>query len=481
MKRSEIAFDILRVPLDFLAVLLGFFLGYELRLKGDFIPGHQFDLNPEQLLPLAEYFKFSLIFAGMFIAVFILFGLYNLKNTEKLSSELKKILTHSVIWLLVMLAYFFIIREVFFSRLVLGFSFAITVGIIMGGRIILSMIENRLLAMGIGRRKVLLIGANKISRRIAEKFIKDPHYKVAGYLVARHAKIDGLKKLGTIKDLAKVVRRYKIEEIVQTSQNLTEIQDHEILAFCQENHLQYRFVPDILAVERSNVEIVPVAGYPLIHLKPTPLDGWGKVYKRIFDIFASGIGILLLSPLLTAVAIGIKLDSKGPILFSRLDDGSPACRVGQHGKTFQFFKFRTMKHKTHNMRYCELAEKNSRGKGPLVKIKDDPRITRLGKFLRRTSIDELPQLWNVFIGHMSLVGPRPHLPEEVEKYENHHKFLLTIKPGITGLSQINGRSNLDFETEVRLDSYYIKHWTPFFDLKILLKTVFVVLGGHAAD
>ena len=133
------------------------------------------------------------------------------------------------------------------------------------------------------------------------------------------------------------------------------------------------------------------------------------------------------------------------------------------------------------MRYGELANKNHRKGSPLVKIKNDPRVTRLGRLLRKTSIDELPQLWNVLVGNMSLVGPRPHLPEEVEKYERHHKFLLTIKPGITGLSQISGRSDLGFEEEASLDSYYIKHWSPLLDVKILFKTIFVVLGGHAAD
>jgi len=135
---------------------------------------------------------------------------------------------------------------------------------------------------------------------------------------------------------------------------------------------------------------------------------------------------------------------------------------------------------THNLRFTELANRNNR-KGPVLKIKDDPRVTPFGRLLRRTSIDELPQLWNVLKGDMSLVGPRPHIPEEVADYEKHHKFLLTIKPGITGLSQISGRSDLDFEEEVRLDTFYIKHWTIFRDLKIILRTFLVVWGGKAAD
>lgn len=480
MKKSEIAFDLLRIPMDFAMVIVGFLLGYKLRLQGDFIPGHRFDLNPNELLPANDYTQFSLIFASMLIAVFIIFGLYSLKNTQRQLQEIKQVLIYSIVWVLVVLAYFFIIREVFFSRLVLGFSVVITIALLIFSRIFINFVEKILLNAGIGRRTVILIGANKITKKLAESFAKDPHYKPIGFISKISASIPKLKRLGTLKDLEKIIRKYKVDEIIQTSQNLTELQDREILAFCRENHIEYRFVPDILEVEKSNIEISPVAGFPIINLKPTPLDGWGKVYKRLFDLTGSGLGMIILSPLLVTIAIGIKLDSKGPILFSRLDDGSPAHRIGQRGKPFHFFKFRTMKHKTHSMRYEKLAEKNHR-EGPLVKIKNDPRITRFGKFLRKTSIDELPQLWNVFTGKMSLVGPRPHLPEEVAKYKNHQRFVLTIKPGMTGLSQISGRSDLDFETEVRLDSYYIKHWSPFLDIKILFKTLFVVFGGHAAD
>ncbi len=327
---------------------------------------------------------------------------------------------------------------------------------------------------------MLLLGANKITDRLAHKMQNDPHYTVVGYLTEGSARIESAKMLGNLKELGRIVRKYKVESVVQTSQDLTHLQDHEILQFCQQHHLEYRFVPDILAVERSNIEIETLGGYPLIHLKTTSLDGWGRIYKRSVDIVLSTVGLLMLSPLFALIAIGIKLDSKGPVFFRKLEDGTPAYRIGQMGEKFTFYKFRTMQHNTHHLRYGELAEKNHR-KGPLMKIKNDPRVTRFGKFLRKTSIDELPNLWNVLKGDMSLVGPRPHLPEEVEKYERHHHFLLTIKPGITGLSQISGRSDLDFEEEVRLDTTYIKHWTPFTDLKILFKTLWVVLRGKAAD
>jgi lipopolysaccharide/colanic/teichoic acid biosynthesis glycosyltransferase len=179
--------------------------------------------------------------------------------------------------------------------------------------------------------------------------------------------------------------------------------------------------------------------------------------------------------------LAIKLDSRGPIFFSRRDDGQPVTRVGEGGVPFKYFKFRSMIPNSDSMRYNELADRNIRTDGPMVKIKDDPRVTRVGKIIRRWSIDELPELFLVFIGRMSLVGPRPHLPEEVAKYENYHRKTLTIKPGITGLAQVSGRSDLLFEEEAKLDIYYIENWSMLLDFSILLRTPFAVLKHREAE
>ncbi|MFA6024269.1 MAG: sugar transferase [Candidatus Gracilibacteria bacterium] len=480
MKRSEIAFGLLRIPVDFTMVVLGFLLGYKLRLMGDFIPGRDFEVMPANFLPPEEYLEFGLLFGLMLVGVFAFFGLYRMRNTAKALTETRHVFTHSLVWMLLIMAYFFLTRELFFSRLVLIFGAVLSVIFMIVARLVLRQIELLFLNADIGRRRILLIGANKITDKLAKKLRKDPHYTVVGYLTEGSARIENAKMLGSLKELKRITKRNKVEVILQTSQELSEVQDHEILQFCQEHHLEYRFVPDILAVERSNIEIQTIGGYPIIHLKPTPLDGWGRIYKRSVDLALSSVALLLLSPVFLGIAIGVKLDSKGPIIFSKLEDGSPAYRIGQVGDRFKFYKFRTMQHNTHHLRYSDLAEKNHR-KGPLMKIKNDPRITPFGKFLRKTSLDELPNLWSVLKGDMSLVGPRPHLPEEVEKYEQRHHFLLTIKPGITGLSQTSGRSDLDFEEEVRLDSTYIKHWSPWMDFKIILKTFWVVLRGKAAD
>lgn len=474
MKKSEIAFGLIRIPVDFTMVIVGFLLGYGIRKNGDFISGFSFPLDASTFPPVEDYIDLVIYFALLLLVVFGFFGLYKLKNADGPLRELSKVILYSFVWILLIIAYYFAVRQVFFSRLVLGFSYVFALGLLIFARLGLQFVRRVLLYADIGTTRVLILGANKISSRVAKGLIKDPKYKLIGYVSSKNIPVHTLKRLGSLNDLARIVRRHKIEMIVQTEE-----ESEETLQFCRENHMEYRFIPDLIEIERSNIEVEPIAGLPLIHMKPTPLDGWGKVIKRSFDIILSFAGLVVLAPIFAIIALLIKLDSPGPILFRKLDDGSPAYRVGQSGRLFVCYKFRTMKHQSHSLRE-ELRDLSHR-KGPFLKIKNDPRVTKFGNFLRRTSIDELPQLWNVLVGDMSLVGPRPHIPEEVRQYEKHHHFVLTIKPGITGLSQISGRSDLDFEEEMKLDTFYIKNWTLFMDIKILLKTFLVVLGGKAAD
>ena len=464
MKRLDIFFGLLRIPLDFIMAFLGFLAGRELRLLGDFIPGKVYYANPEVFPAIENFQNLALFFAFLWVLVLLFSNHYRLRAPHGPLKEQGQLIIASVVWALLLMSYFFVIHEVFFSRLVLGFGVIFSLLFTMLARLVLYFLRKSLLQLGIGRRKVLFIGNNAISKHLTKAFKKIPDFEVMGTL----SKVD---------DFVKKITEMKIDEVILTDQKLSSIQEAEILDYCLTHHIEYRFVPDILEVERSNVEIIPVAGFPLIHLKPTSLDGWGKVLKRSMDIVLSLSAAIVLSPMLLLIAIAIKLDSKGPVLFCTLEDGSPALRIGQFGKPFQFFKFRTMRANSHQERYTTLAKDNYR-KGPLVKIKNDPRITRLGAFLRRWDLDEWPQLWNVFKGDMSLVGPRPHLPEEVEKYEQRHRFLFTVKPGMSGLAQVSGRSDLDFEEEARLDSSYIREWSLFLDLKIILKTIGVILGRH---
>lgn len=477
-KRSEIIFGLLKIPMDFFMVIFAFIIAFKLRTYPSLIPGMTLPVDIMNFPLLNEYLTFIGKAAMLLIVIFALNNLYSLRITTRFSKEILKVIFLTSAWLMIIIAYFFLSREFFFSRLVLGYGWILSTITISCGRTAIRIIQNLLARVGIGQRRVLFLSANKMTEKILEEFVKDPHYKIIGCL--KREKDPDIKSceiigaINTLEDLKEVVKKYKVEEIVQTQYRLGGKEAPEILDFCRSNQIQYHFIPDLVQIHAKNIDINSISGIPLITMKPTPLEGWGKVWKRIFDVVGATTGLILLSPFFAIIPIIIKLDSKGTILFKYLDDGSRVKRVGQYGKLFNFYKFRTMYPGTHNMRYTKLAENNIRQDGPLVKIKDDPRITRAGRFLRKTDLDEIPQFWNVLKGEMSLVGPRPHLPEEVAKYKEHEKFLLTIKPGITGLAQISGRSDLTFQEEVRLDSYYIENWSLLQDIKIIAKTILAV-------
>lgn len=469
---------LLRIPMDFLMGMLAFYAAYEMRSLTNLLPGITLGLDINTFPSLKDYLTFSAVSVAVLTLLFALNKMYSLKFRFGIAQETARTLITTTAWLGLIVGYFFVRREFPFSRLVIVYSWILAIILILVGRSIIRLVENLLYQINIGRKRVLFIGNNSITAKLGEKMLHKNKYQIIGLIDDSLKKNSFIKTLGKIDELAKIVKKYQADQIIQTSSDLPNIQSTDILNFCRENHLEYSFVPDMLAVQQTNVQVATFAGIPIIQLKPTPLDGWGRVLKRVFDLFGSLIGIIILSPVFLITAIAIKLNSRGTILFKYLDDGGRVKRVGEHGRLFNFYKFRTMKPNTHNLRYSELAAKNLRQGSPLVKIKNDPRVTGVGKFLRKTDIDELPQLINVLKGEMSLVGPRPHLPEEVEKYKNHHKFVLSIKPGITGLAQISGRSDLDFEEEVRLDTYYIEHWSLWLDLKILVKTFFVVFREY---
>jgi exopolysaccharide biosynthesis polyprenyl glycosylphosphotransferase len=214
-----------------------------------------------------------------------------------------------------------------------------------------------------------------------------------------------------------------------------------------------------------------VAGIPMLTPSNTQLSPWARLFKRLLDVFGSAIALLVLSPLLAVIAVAIRLDSPGPVIFSQ-------PRVGRAGRLFEVYKFRTMVKDADRMK--DQIRHLNEAQGPIFKIRNDPRITRVGRFLRRTSLDELPQFWNTLRGDMSLVGPRPALPDEVADYADWHRRRLATAPGITGLWQVSGRSDLPFEEMVLLDIYYIENWSPLLDLSILLRTVPRVLAGSGA-
>ncbi|MFA6991811.1 MAG: sugar transferase [Candidatus Gracilibacteria bacterium] len=477
MRRFEISFGIIKIPLDFVMTVLGFLVAYKLRLITEPVEGLFKPIDYTVLPTLREYLIFSLYAAGALLVVFTVGKMYSLKRHYSYGKELRKSLLLIFIWVALIITYFFFSRTFPFSRLAIIYSWVFTYIFVISGRTIIRIVQIALLKMGIGKRKLIFIGTNTVASEVFDLLKKNPHFKILGTIGKENSECK-LSFLGNINQLEYLIKKLKPNEIIQTESNFTETQNEDILELCDLKNINYRFVPDLIDVRRTNIAVEILGSIPLISLKPTPLDGWGKVMKRATDIVGSAILLVVLSPVFLATAIAIKLDSKGPVFFTKLDDGSPVKRVGKHGKLFKFYKFRSMHPKTDRLRYTKLAEQNIRKDGPLMKIKNDPRITSVGKFIRKYSIDELPQLLSVLKGDLSLVGPRPHLPEEVSKYHNKARFVLAINPGITGLAQISGRSDLDFEKEIKLDRYYIENWSILMDIKIILKTLIVVLQGY---
>jgi len=471
MKRSELFFSFLLVPLDYLAIVLAGVTAFYLRFSGFFK-----SLLPTVLnLKFEQYLNIVLILAIFWIVIFAMAGLYTIYSARKLVNEVYRVILACSTGLMLIVILIFFQRQLFDSRFIVLAGWVLAIFYVSVARSLVRGVQRLMLARGIGTKKVVIVGATKTSDFLVGSFSANKRY---GFEVVK--RIHDFE-LETAKELEEFIQTNEVDEIIQADPNLSKAETLRLYDFADEHHLTFKYVADLLGTKVLKTELVEFAGLPIMEVKKTPLDGWGRIIKRIFDFIIASILIIILSPIYILTAIIIKLDSHGPIFFSRRDDDSPLYRVGQGGKLFRYFKFRSMRDRCDSMRYKELADLNIRAGGPLVKIKDDPRITRFGKFLRRFSIDELPELFLVFTGKMSLVGPRPHLPEEVAKYERHHKKVLTLKPGITGLAQISGRSDLSFEEEVKLDTYYIENWSFLFDLTILLRTPLAVLKGRKAE
>ncbi|MFH2062801.1 MAG: sugar transferase [bacterium] len=468
MKRTELAFTVALVPIDFLLVLAASATAYNLRYSwlADWRPA-------VQTIPQNEYLLGSIVLAAAFVLFFSFAGLYSVTSPRRLRIELTRIFLASSTAMMAAIILIFFRRELFESRFIALAVWALAIIFVGTGRIIVRLLQRLLLKYGVGVHRVAIVYDDGRSAETLESTFR--RFPVLGFKVVAAADTFDEKAGGRLDRLA---RAGQLDEIIAVGSGTDRNELSRLLAFARSRQLGFRYTADLLATQVRGVEIGDIAGLPVVEIHSTRLDGWGRIFKRTFDVIVSAILLVLISPILLVTAIAIKLDSKGTVFFSRLPDGTPVNRIGENGHPFRYIKFRSMQADTHFMRYNELAEQNTREGGPLVKIKNDPRVTRVGRFIRKFSIDELPELFLVLKGDMSLVGPRPHLPEEVAKYEEHHRRVFTVKPGITGLAQVSGRADLSFEDEIRLDTYYIENWSPWLDLSILLKTPFVVLFGR---
>jgi exopolysaccharide biosynthesis polyprenyl glycosylphosphotransferase len=320
---------------------------------------------------------------------------------------------------------------------------------------------------GCNSRNVLIIGAGSVGRRVAAYVNQHPEAGRTVYGFLDDEKPLGNDVLGGIADLARMARKGFVDEVILAAPNNSAVTKH-VLTAAQRLHLDVEIVPELFGCEPVRHEIDHVGTLPVICLHAERLPAAGLVLKRGMDLMGAGFALGVLSPLILAIAILIRLDSVGPVLYC-------AQRVGKKGRLFRCFKFRTMVSNADELK--ERLRKSNERSGPFFKMKGDPRITPLGRYLRRFSLDELPQLWNVLRGEMSLVGPRPHPVDDVAAYEMEHLARLDVTPGITGLWQVTARRDPSFRHGMELDREYIRKWTLTLDVRILLRTFLEVTCG----
>jgi len=344
-------------------------------------------------------------------------------------------------------------------------------------RAVVLLVQAQLRKRGVGVKKLVIVGAGEVGRRVMRTVVARPDlgYEIVGYVDDNpdkgKGKIGRFRGYGSVDNLSLLIDAMEVDEVIITLPWNYQRRILSVLRTCARREVKARLVPDIFQMSLSRVEVGDLGGLPLIEIQEIAFNQVELVIKRIIDWVGAIVGLIVGWPILLFIAIAIKLDSHGPVLFRQL-------RVGQHGHHFWIYKFRTMRVGAEDE--LDALRDQNEVDGPLFKIREDPRVTKTGVVLRQMSLDELPQLINVLKGDMSLVGPRPPIPEEVAQYLPWHKRRLSVPPGITGLWQVSGRSELTFDEMVLLDLYYIEHWSPWMDISILLRTVPKVLVRDGA-
>jgi exopolysaccharide biosynthesis polyprenyl glycosylphosphotransferase len=471
MKRFELIFTFLQLPLDYLAIILAGFAAYGLRFSNIVTSIRPVIFN----LSWNKYWPLVLVVGVGWLVIFALNGLYKIDPNRKFASDISRIFMACSTGFAAITIYVFFTLQKFDSRFLVLVSGVLAVVFVIIERMAIRGIKAILYHQGIGLRKLIIVGNEDISQIISDSFKQK---KYLGYAVV--GIFDHFNE-----ETKKQIKNLHPDEILFTDPKASEEDALQAIDFANENHITFKYSADLFATISTNMAVYAVAGIPIIELRRARIGAWGRISKRLVDVFVSLILMVALSPIYLIIALSILIETGRPIIYKNE-------RVGQRGKKFTALKFRSMYQK-----YCTGIQFESAGKtalteeeklianqsvknGPVYKIKDDPRVTKFGRIIRAWSLDELPQFWNIFKGEMSLVGPRPHQPREVEKYEKWHKVVMVAKPGLTGMAQVSGRSNLTFDEEVKLDTFYIENWSLLLDLIILIKTPFVVIKRKGA-
>lgn len=474
--RNTKFYSLMLIVVDFATLLLAFGLAYIVRVQYDprplITPVYAFD-----------YLSYALLIIPLWIIVFAILGLYSANTYSRRLVEWGKLAVGSIIGILIIIGWEYVSDERFFpARLVTVYALVGSFVLLIVSREVIRLIRSLLFRFGRGTNRVLIVGSTDTTADIARSLADT---RKSGYEIVA---IAGPKKTipsnlsvihyPAVESALKHLTENRITTIIQTDLYDSPERNQRILTAAQERHITYSFIPGEPEFYSGKNSVDVFLGYPMITVHQTPLVGWGAIVKRVFDLIVSSILILMFSPVFLVLILLQKLTNPGPVFYvsKRLSRFSEPVRLikfrsmgAQFGKRDAADEFREMGREDLAREY----EKNR-------KVENDPRITRFGGFLRATSLDELPQLFNVFRGELSLVGPRPILPQEVKLIKTRASLLHSVKSGVTGLWQVSGRSELDFDERIELEQFYAQNWSFWLDIKILFKTIGVVLRKTGA-
>ncbi len=404
-------------------------------------------------------------------------GLYQSMRTRSYLEILWAVVKSAVATFLLLGTFIFLIKLDFMSRLFfllfMGFSFLF----IWLEKTAIFMSSHYVRRQGLNTRRLLIVGTGKRAMEFARKADKHPEwgFEILGAIDDEPGRgvtqVGRLPVIGTLEEIPKIFHRDAVDEVVFVVPRSLLNSLQGAIEDCETEGVTVTVAVDLFDTKLARSSVAELDGMPLLHFKTTHAKEWELLVKRLFDFASSGLGLLVLSPLFLIMAILIKATSKGPVFFKQ-------GRLGLAGRRFTLYKFRTMRQGAHDV-LSEVDDLDSMTT-PEFREKKTSWITPVGRFMRKFSIDELPQLINVFVGHMSIVGPRPTVPDEVDKYKDWQRRRFSMKPGITCLWQVNGRNNIAFEDWMKLDLEYLDNWSLWLDAKILMKTVPVVLFGIGA-
>lgn len=462
IRRHTVIFTLITLISDgvvlFVSMLLAFWVSFYSPLIGLFPV-------PKGIPPPAEYLEAFPVILVVFLIVFKAFHLYRRKTYFSSSWHFFTVTKAVTISLFSLMALTFLYREDFtYSRRMLAWSWLISIILITLSRRVLDRLELQSWKKNKEPRKILLLGGGEMARRLLQNFSDNPRWgvEVIGVLRFNGApaseSLSGLPVLGMVDELEDVLRGHPVDEVIITRLDLPHPRILEVILLCEKSLIGVKLIPDVFSIMTSQVEVVNIDGVPLLGLRTLPLhSAWNRFVKRSFDLTGASVGMILTLPILLVCAAAIKLTSRGPVFFRQE-------RIGENGEKIHIYKLRTMPVD---------AEKES---GPVLPQRDDPRATPLGRFLRRFSLDELPQLWNVVRGEMSLVGPRPERPVFVEQFKESIPRYMSrhlVKSGLTGWAQVNGlRGDTSIKMRIKYDMFYLENWSLLLDIKIVLLTLF---------